>query len=422
MLSRCSGLLFVAIPPLGSHVAVHRHSKMTAGAVRWHLSKKNEGGSFMGVYISSPFSSLGLSVVSRFVLCWPNVPVSFRIFNPPAAADHKKSKSSQANMSCIARNLAAATSRNVRTTLQRSQNVRSVSSRWAIPATFLTSTDRMISLPSASTGGHHLDSINSRWFSSTSSSVPTYRSMSDSAKSTGDSFSKICFIGAGKMAESMITPIIKDGIMAADRVSIYDVSNKTMDRISKQHEGIQTSTSIPDAISDADLIVMAVKPQNCPTVYDEIRRARELTKDASSGVHLNEGATLLSVIAGKPISSYINGTGLKKIARSMPNTPAQIGRGMTVWSCTGAVDADEKKKIKQVLGSFGKEIFVDDESFIVSCGFDGILFQCYAHGLGDHLFSHNLPIIFSSISTVGYEHEYLWLWTGLYLFTYGSYD
>jgi len=89
-----------------------------------------------------------------------------------------------------------------------------------------------------------------------------------------------------------------------------------------------------------------------------------MTADASSGVHLNEDATLLSVIAGKPISSYVNGTGLKKIARSMPNTPAQIGRGMTVWSCTGAVDTDEKVLLKEVLSSFGKEIFVEDESFI----------------------------------------------------------
>ena len=162
----------------------------------------------------------------------------------------------------------------------------------------------------------------------------------------------------------MITPIINDGIMPASSVSIYDVSNKTMERISRQHAGIQTCTSIPDAITDADLIVMAVKPQNCPAVFGEIRRARELTRDASSGVHLKEDAALLSVIAGKPISSYLNGTGLTKIARSMPNTPAQIGRGMTVWSCTGAVDADEKQKIKQVLSSFGKEIFVEDESFI----------------------------------------------------------
>lgn len=162
----------------------------------------------------------------------------------------------------------------------------------------------------------------------------------------------------------MITPIIKTGIMPADRVSIYDVSNKTMDRIRTQHEGIQTATSIPDAISGADLIVLAVKPQNCPAFFDEIRRARKMTADASSGVHLNEDATLLSVIAGKPISSYVNGTGLKKIARSMPNTPAQIGRGMTVWSCTGAVDTDEKVLLKEVLSSFGKEIFVEDESFI----------------------------------------------------------
>ena len=162
----------------------------------------------------------------------------------------------------------------------------------------------------------------------------------------------------------MITPIINDGIVKSENVCIYDVSNKTMDRIAKQHPGIRTSSSIPDAVTDADLIVLAVKPQNCPKVYEEIRRARSLTSDPSSGVHLKEDAALLSVIAGKPIASYLNGTGLTKIARSMPNTPAQIGRGMTVWSCTSAVDADERDKIRQLLCSFGKAIYVEDESFI----------------------------------------------------------
>ena len=106
-------------------------------------------------------------------------------------------------MSSIARNLSAATGRHARTTLQRSQNVRSASSRWAIPATSLTSTDRMMSLPSSTDGSIHHDSMQStgRWFSA-ASPVPTYRSMPDSAKSgEGDSFSKVCFIGAGKMAE-----------------------------------------------------------------------------------------------------------------------------------------------------------------------------------------------------------------------------
>mmetsp|Transcript_23803 Transcript_23803/g.51550 ORF Transcript_23803/g.51550 Transcript_23803/m.51550 type:complete len:222 (+) Transcript_23803:481-1146(+) len=48
----------------------------------------------------------------------------------------------------------------------------------------------------------------------------------------------------------------------------------------------------------------------------------------------------------------------------MPNTPAQIGRGMTVWSCTSAINAEERDKIRQVLCSFGKAIYVEDESFI----------------------------------------------------------
>ena len=109
-------------------------------------------------------------------------------------------------MSSIARNLSAVTGQNARATLQRSQNVRFAISRWAISATSLSSTDRMMSLTSTrtstsiSTGGHHPASMSSRWFSAVAS-VPAYRSMSDSAKS-GDSFSKISFIGAGAMAVS----------------------------------------------------------------------------------------------------------------------------------------------------------------------------------------------------------------------------
>ena len=111
-------------------------------------------------------------------------------------------------MSSIARSLSVTTGRYARATLQRSQNVCSASSRWAITATSLSSTDRMMSLPSTgtSTGGHHPDSISSRWFSA-ASSVPTYRSMSDSAKS-GDSFGKICFIGAGAMAQVRKTSLV----------------------------------------------------------------------------------------------------------------------------------------------------------------------------------------------------------------------
>ena len=70
------------------------------------------------------------------------------------------------------------------------------------------------------------------------------------------------------------------------------------------------------------------------------------------------------MVAGTPIQNFIDGSLVQKIARSMPNTPAQIGAGVSVWSCTNNINANERKKIKQILDSFGKTVFVDDESFI----------------------------------------------------------
>ncbi len=93
-------------------------------------------------------------------------------------------------------------------------------------------------------------------------------------------------------------------------------------------------------------------------VHAEIRRAK------LEGGNVRDDAILLSVVAGTPIQNFIDGSSVQKVARSMPNTPAQIGAGVTVWSCTENINADERKKINSVLNSFGKTVFVDDESFI----------------------------------------------------------
>eukprot|EP00557_Chaetoceros_sp_GSL56_P009915 CAMPEP_0176481682 /NCGR_PEP_ID=MMETSP0200_2-20121128/2959_1 /TAXON_ID=947934 /ORGANISM="Chaetoceros sp., Strain GSL56" /LENGTH=301 /DNA_ID=CAMNT_0017877921 /DNA_START=504 /DNA_END=1406 /DNA_ORIENTATION=+ len=162
------------------------------------------------------------------------------------------------------------------------------------------------------------------------------------------------FIGAGKMAQALIDPLVKTNIQPAENITIYDVSNSTMKHISEEYGGkIQMGSSIPDAVEGADLIIMAVKPQNVEKVYEEMKQA-----------NMRDDCTLLSVIAGKPIKNFMSGTGLKKIARSMPNTPAQIGQGVTVWCCTPNIEAEERERIEQILSSFGKSIFVDDENCI----------------------------------------------------------
>jgi len=158
------------------------------------------------------------------------------------------------------------------------------------------------------------------------------------------------------MAEAMISPLITSSVQSPTAISIFDVSTNVTNHILSLYPNITIAQSIPDCITDADLIVMAVKPQNLPKVYAEIKNT-----DANA---VRKDATLLSIVAGKSISNFVSGSGIEKVARSMPNTPAQIGKGVTVWSCTDNITVEEREKIKKVLNAFGKSIFVDDESFI----------------------------------------------------------
>lgn len=190
---------------------------------------------------------------------------------------------------------------------------------------------------------------------SQSSSIFAHRRFS--TKSEGV-YNKICFIGVGKMASALISPIIDTSIQPAERISVYDVSSSAMNYIDKQYDGsVDTCASISDAVDGADLIVMAVKPQTVGVVYEELQKARELSL-------IGDDATLLSIIAGKPIACLVDGTGIAKVVRSMPNTPAQIGQGVTTWCCTPNLKSEEQKKIQVILNSFGQSVFVEDESYI----------------------------------------------------------
>lgn len=193
-----------------------------------------------------------------------------------------------------------------------------------------------------------------------STSASASVSASDEQTNRKGIYERMTFIGAGKMAQALIHPLVSSNLQPAENITIYDVSNSTMDSIQQEFGGrIRASKSIPEALEGADMVVMAVKPQNLCKVYQEMKRAKE-----SGYGTVQDDCTLLSIVAGKPIQSYLDGTGIQKIVRSMPNTPAQIGQGVTVWTVTPNVEAEERRKIKQVLNSFGKEIFVEDESYI----------------------------------------------------------
>lgn len=177
-------------------------------------------------------------------------------------------------------------------------------------------------------------------------SAPRAVSLSSAASADtkeGGVFDKIACIGTGKMAQALLQPLVQQGVQPADKITIYDVNVPTMEQVADRF-GFQTAASIPELVDGAGLVLCCVKPQNLTKSFFE-----ELSKTD------NSQSILLSIIAGKTIDVFYQG-GFEKIVRSMPNTPAQIGQGMTVWSCTPNLTKDERQKIREILSVCGKSV------------------------------------------------------------------
>ena len=150
------------------------------------------------------------------------------------------------------------------------------------------------------------------------------------------------------IAQAIMEPMITQGIQPASKVMVYDVNVSTMQKLEQEH-GVKSAESMQALVHHADLIICAVKPQNLTEAFfDEVRTGIQADP--------NQDSIFLSVIAGKSMDVFQQGSGCRKIVRSMPNTPATIGQGMTVWSATPNLNVEERKKIREVLSSCGKSV------------------------------------------------------------------
>lgn len=165
-----------------------------------------------------------------------------------------------------------------------------------------------------------------------------------STASSSGMYDKMAFIGSGKMAQAMIKPLIANGYQPEEKIAIYDVSTSTTKEVKKEFQNIQVAKSIEEVVTNADFVVCAVKPQNVdPSFWTQFPKT------------IRPDATFLSILAGTPVIAF-NPSGFTKIVRSMPNTPATIGQGITVWCCTPNLSSTDRDQVKNVLGTFGKEV------------------------------------------------------------------
>jgi pyrroline-5-carboxylate reductase len=162
---------------------------------------------------------------------------------------------------------------------------------------------------------------------------------------------KIAFIGAGVMGEAMIRGLLSQKIVEPTQIIASDPWDERLANLGKRHQ-ISTTRVNAEAAEEGQVVVFSVKPQSLPEVMPEIRG------------HLRRQDLLVSIIAGAPIKKLADGVAHASVVRAMPNTPAQIGQGITVWTATDEVSEQHKQQAQAILGSLGEEIFVEDERYL----------------------------------------------------------
>ena len=153
------------------------------------------------------------------------------------------------------------------------------------------------------------------------------------------------------MAEAILKGVLTAKLAGSQDISVGEPVAERRDLLSQEF-GVSTTDNNLEAIKGADLVILAIKPQDLPSLFDQLKGK------------LDSAQTALSIIAGAKISTLVQGLKHGAIIRVMPNTPAQIGEGMSVWTCAKEVGQQARDLAQAVLDTVGREIYVDDEKYL----------------------------------------------------------
>jgi pyrroline-5-carboxylate reductase len=159
------------------------------------------------------------------------------------------------------------------------------------------------------------------------------------------------FIGAGVMAEVMIAGLLEEGILPPIQIIASDRQEGRLEELDDRY-GIRATLDNAAVAREADVLVLAVKPQNLRAVLSELHGL------------IPSQALVLSIIAGARIGLIQDGLSHRKVARCMPNLPCRIRKGMTVWTVPAEATTSDAERVRTILGVMGQEILVDDESHV----------------------------------------------------------
>ena len=166
----------------------------------------------------------------------------------------------------------------------------------------------------------------------------------------------LAFIGCGVMGESMVAGLLRKDLVDPKNVCASHPRESRRKELAEKH-GIAVFESNAEAAKtvaghENSAVLICVKPQRLASVLN----------DLIGVLHIDQ--LVLSIVAGARIEHLAEELGTAKIVRAMPNTPSQIGAGITAWTCTNAVAESERGHVREILAALGKELFVETENMI----------------------------------------------------------
>ena len=162
---------------------------------------------------------------------------------------------------------------------------------------------------------------------------------------------KIAFIGGGVMGEAIIAGVLNKRLAAASDISVCEIVEARREQLSKAH-GVAVSHEAAPAVREAEVIILAVKPQEFAAAGKQLAGS------------LSAEQTVMSIMAGVSSATIREVLKHEAVVRAIPNTPAQIGEGMTVWTAGNAVGERARQAVHRILSVLGQEIYVTDEKYI----------------------------------------------------------
>jgi len=162
---------------------------------------------------------------------------------------------------------------------------------------------------------------------------------------------KLGFIGGGVMGEAIIASVLSKGVARSEEIAVCDILSARREHLRDTY-GVRVTEDAVAAAAGADVVVLAVKPQEFADAAQAL--AAKLAADQA----------VMSIMAGIPIATLRDALRHHALVRAIPNTPAQIGEGVTVWTATEAVPEAVRQEVRSVLAVLGLELYVADEKYV----------------------------------------------------------